>query len=106
MDFYGDTAYPTFMKKFLYILSLASWIGFAACSSPSAPPPDPEVKQIEPAPPAKPAQAPAKKEEVHDYDHPDNVKEAFQKTGHEMDKGFKKAGSSIKKAFVGDDKDD
>ena len=35
-----------------------------------------------------------------------NVKEAFQYTGKEMDKGFKKTGSSIKKAFVGDGKKD
>jgi len=31
-----------------------------------------------------------------------NVKEAFQYTGKEMDKGLKKTGKTIKKAFVGD----
>jgi len=90
------------MKRISLFILIAAWVSILACSS--NPPPsviktdsnatltntDPLPKQAEPA-----------KKDDGDVD---NVKEAFQKTGHEMDKGLQKTGHEIKKFFVGDDK--
>lgn len=44
-----------------------------------------------------------KEESKEDGKKVDSVKGAFQYTGKEMDKGFKKTGKSMKKFFVGDE---
>ena len=108
-----------FFKLALIALVTFSFAGFqVSCSKKQAP----EQKEaVKAAPVVKKVEAPKKEEtkkEVKQEEKAEKkteksddgkvtiVKEAFQYTGQEMDKGFKKTGSSIKKAFVGDDKKD
>jgi len=90
------------MKKFSLIILIAAWASILACESKSPP----SVIKID-ATTASPNTAPPPDQaepDKKDDGHVDNVKEAFQKTGHEMDKGFQKTGHEIKKFFVGDEK--
>lgn len=99
-------------KLFLLGMLVAALGGFQlACSKPESSETKGVVQEShekEAAPDPKAEKKEEKAEEKAD-DNDDkkvtNVKEAFQYTGKEMDKGFKKSGKSIKKAFVGDDKD-
>jgi len=90
------------MKRRSLIILIAAWASLLACgtnSPPSVIKPDDKTASINVDPPNKVNHS--DKKEDGDVS---NVKEAFQKTGHEMDKGFQKTGHEIKKAFVGDDK--
>ena len=90
------------MKKISLIIPIAVWVSILACESKS-PPSVIKIDATVAAPNSNPSpnqDEPDKK----DDGHVDNVKEAFQKTGHEMDKGFQKTGHEIKKFFVGDEK--
>jgi len=87
--------------KIMLILAALSLAGFPGCSSnrsEAVQTQDPQIHKESSAEPKKVV-------DDDDVDDVDNVKGAFQKTGHEMEKGFKKAGSEIKDFFVGDDKD-
>jgi len=90
------------MKRVSLFILIAAWAGILACNSNQPP----SVIKTDSNAASTNADPPPKQEEPDKKDdgHVDNVKEAFQKTGHEMDKGFQKTGHEIKKFFVGDDK--